>query len=509
MTWGPQHDIWSAAIAISHLKFGLKGGLAYREIEHAIAADVTSTGNPWDIMDDKTRALLQDPAAVTRGFKHADEITKEQIKVPESKAGYLVNWCEDLGYADFYRLAFKLFGLNAYSTHYLFMTLLMVSLLVFLGRFIGDDLPMATLTLAVTTFFILSASPIFGESLPSLAANRNLSVLGLIPLLHLIHAALSRRPLGSAELGAIAFQALLLAFVASTRGSATWCYVALLVTLISVALFRSRPLTWKSLTIGGLGDAWRSPDKYVRRIALAGAVSFGVIAVFSWINNAQIDDRYRQEDNLPHHLFWHSAFLGLTFHPDWPKEKPYPDLPDSGDSAGFHLFEKVMKERDDTAVAPSGFYRARVYEKFIRDQYFSFLSKHPQYALELFFYYKPRLLRDVLVERMRSVPLGAALIALVAVILVSMLLGLSRTNRVSAYAEVGGGTAVVWLSSLLPSFWAYPAPHVIGDQLLGTWFMLLALASAVGALVVYALSNFRRMDRKSAEKPTAVDAATS
>jgi hypothetical protein len=42
MTWRPGHDIWSAAIAISQINFGLSGKLAYREIEQAIAIEVNS-----------------------------------------------------------------------------------------------------------------------------------------------------------------------------------------------------------------------------------------------------------------------------------------------------------------------------------------------------------------------------------------------------------------------------------------------------------------------------------
>jgi hypothetical protein len=79
MTSGPQHDIWSAAIAISQIKFGLSGRLAYPEVEQAIADEVTSTKNAWNVMDDTTRALLQDPAAVTRGFQKAAALTKDQI----------------------------------------------------------------------------------------------------------------------------------------------------------------------------------------------------------------------------------------------------------------------------------------------------------------------------------------------------------------------------------------------------------------------------------------------
>jgi hypothetical protein len=490
------------------MKFGLKGGLAYKEVELAIAAEVTGKGNAWDVMDDRTRELLKDPAAITRGLKRAIALSKEQIVIPTNKGGFVADWCEDLGYADFYRVAFHLFGLNAYSTHFLFMTLVLTSLLVFLTCFIRDDLPMATLTLSTTALFLLSASPMFSESVPSLAANRVLSVLGLIPLLHLVHAALCRRPFGLAELGAIALQALTLAFVASTRGTTTWCFVALIAILIAVALFRSRPLTWNSLTIKGLSAAWRSPDSHLRRLAVTGVFAFGVIAVFGWARNAQIDERYRREDNMPHHLFWHSAFLGLTVSPDWSKYKPYPDIPDRGDGVGFLIFEHIMKERGEPAATPSGFYRARLYEKVIRGEYLSFLAKHPMYALKLFFYDKPRLLFAVLVERIGAIPLGAGLIGLVSVSLVSVLLAFSTRTVVSAYAEVGAGVVMLWLSSLLPPFWAYPEPQVVADPLLGTWFMLLAVLSSVGAMALYAISNARTVSA-AAEKPAPVDVAAS
>lgn len=489
------------------MKFGLKGGLAYKEVELAIAAEVTSTGSAWDVMDDRTRELLKDPVAITRGLKRAIALSKEQIVVPTNKAGFIADWCEDLGYADFYRLAFFLFGLNAYSTYFLFMTLVLTSLLVFLICFIRDNLPMATLTLSTTALFLLSASPMFSESVPSLAANRALSVLGLIPLLHLVHTALRRRPFGLTELGALALQALTLAFVASARGTTTWCFVALIVTLIVVSLFRSRPLAWNSLTIKGLNEVWRSPDSHLRRLVMTGVFAFGVIAMFDWARNAQIDERYRGEDNMPHHLFWHSAFLGLTVSPDWSKYKPYPDIPDRGDGVGFLIFEHIMKERGEPATS-SGFYRARLYERIIRGEYLSFLGKHPIYTLKLFFYDKPHLLFTVLMERIGAIPLGAALIGLVSVTLVSVLLAFSTRAGVSAYAEVGAGVVTVWLSSLLPSFWAYPEPQVIADPLLGTWFVLLAVLSTVGGVALYIISNFRTVSA-TAEKPAPVDMAAS
>ena len=69
MTWGPEHDIWSATIAISQINFGLSGKLGFKEVEQAIANEVISTKNVWRIMDEKTQSLLRDPEAVMRGLR--------------------------------------------------------------------------------------------------------------------------------------------------------------------------------------------------------------------------------------------------------------------------------------------------------------------------------------------------------------------------------------------------------------------------------------------------------
>src|SRR3979411_1287895 len=148
MTWGPSHDILSAAMAISQINFGLSGKLAYKEIEQAIANEVTGSKSAWSVMDDTTRRLLQDPSAVTRGFRAGAAVKKEAISAPPTKEGYVTDWCEDLSYADVYTLVFRLFGLNSDSTHWLYMTILAISCLLFAIAFFRDNLAIGTLTLS-------------------------------------------------------------------------------------------------------------------------------------------------------------------------------------------------------------------------------------------------------------------------------------------------------------------------------------------------------------------------
>src|SRR5467141_2076686 len=158
MTWGPAHDIWSAAIAISQINFGLSGKLAYREIDQAIANEVTRSKNTWDVMDDTTRGLLKDPAAVTRGLRAGAAVKRDAISVPATKEGYVTDWCEDLGYADFYNLAFRIFGYDAFSTHWLYISLLALSYLLFVAVFFRDNSAIGTLTLSTTALFLVSSS---------------------------------------------------------------------------------------------------------------------------------------------------------------------------------------------------------------------------------------------------------------------------------------------------------------------------------------------------------------
>jgi hypothetical protein len=499
MTWGPQHDVWSAAIAISKIKFGLSGELAYKEVEQAIADEVTSKKNIWDVEDDKTLALVNDPSAVTRGFRKAAALTKDQIAIPPTNEGYVTDWCEDLGYADFYNLAFRLFGINAFSTYFLYVTILLASVLIFQVVFFRDGLAMTTLMLSTTALFLLTCS-FFNVSVPSVAANRFLSSLAFVPLVHLICAAIRVGPLKLSEAVAVALQATILAFAIAARSSGNWCIPALVVSLLAVASLRLRRVPRNLLTIKGFDRRVIFTGWPFGRLVATGVLGLVVIAAFG-LTRSQPDERYFWEDNQPGHLVWHSAYLGLASNPEWPKYKPFPDLPDGvSDRSGFRVFEHRMQERGEQAAsltheiyAPND-YRARVYEKVIRREYLSFLIAHPSYALMLFFYYKPMALIRVLGGLISSIPLGAGLLALGSLVLGLTVLS-SSSIRAAIFAELAASVFLIWLSSLLPVFWAYPAPHVISDPALATLLLLMIVPSFAIVLFARAATRARNMRR--------------
>lgn len=479
MTWGQSHDIYSAAIAISEIQFGASGGLAFKEVEQAIADNVTSTKHSLDIMDDASRALAHDQKAISKGFQAAASLKPSQIKVPKTSAGYISDWAEDIGFADFHGLAFRLFGFNAYATHWLYIGLLFISAILFTTVFLSSSFAMASLLAGVTALFAETASAsLFIEMLPTFAANRFVSTLAFLPLLHVVCALLRPRPLRPLETGLLVVQVFILAFIIAARSSAQWSVVAGLAVFLLVLLIRA----WRSnpAATGKTGfkrrlERIRNVPQFHRLVAVA-VLLLLVTTAFGAFRYTRINKVYFADDNMPNHMFWHSAFVGLSFHPDWLKVRPY-GSGDSSDGTGFLLFEHAMRQEHRPHASPRGFYLVRTYEKFIRDQYFKFVRRHSRYTIQLFLYYKPALIYSLLLNSIGSINPDSFYFTLISLIL-SIFLFVPRRNGENIY-EYLLAFSLIWLCSLLPAIWAYAGLHVIADQVWSTLFTMLALSSIV------------------------------
>jgi hypothetical protein len=488
MTWGPTHDIWSAAIAISQINLGLHGKLGYKEVELAIAGEVTGTKDALQVMDDETRALLKDPDAVTRGFQAGAAVQQTDVVIPKNTTGYTMNWAEDLGYVDFYNVAFRLFGFNAFATHWLYVSLLAVATILFVSLFFYENLAMGSLVFVITALFLESSSAIFDQYMPSFAANRFLSTLAVVPLLHVICTALRQRPSSLFEFVLLVVQLLLLTFAVAARSSGQWCYIAVIICIAAAIALRVRVAESKSQTIRSAMRIRYIP--FFMRLASVGALLVVVGGTVGVFRNSQFDDSYFWDDNQPNHMFWHSAFIALSLHPDWSKLKPYPDVADMGDEVGFNLYQHVMKEQGRPYLSDRGLYLVRPYEIFIRKEYTKLLVGHPRYASELFFIYKPQLIVSTILLLVESIPTNALWLAAVSLALaISLFLLPGGSLKIT---ELATAIVLIWSCSLLPVFWAYASPHVIVDQLWSTLFVLLAILAFSAASIVHNFSPYFR-----------------
>ena len=457
VTWGPTSDIRAMAIAISNLEFGLKGGLAYRAVVQSLADTITSKKSDIDVNDERTRELTSNPAVVSKAIRAAAATPRDQIE-PD----YLHELAEDDGYSDFYKIAFQIFGYDAYSTRALYLTILGLSWAIFVLVYFRENIALAALALDSSAMFLLTSCPaLFSSGMPSLAANRFLWTLALIPFLHILIGILISRPLKYSELAAILAQILLGLVAIRARLTGEWCIIAILVTGIFI--------------IARNGRQWR---RSLRCGTVLAMVMIAAIAVKE-AENATLDSSYFTDDYLPHHLVWHSAFLGLSLHPEWPKHKPYPELPDAlSDTIAFASFEHVMKAKGLPFVSSEGLHKFRLHDEIIKQVFTQFALDNPRYMAELYLWYKPMyLVMTFQYVWTASASILGLLVFAVTVGICSLLFkgGLSGYIRGSLLA-----VPILFACSLLPGEWAY----AVIDQAWSSLFVAQAIIAAASAMTI-------------------------
>jgi hypothetical protein len=483
MTWGPTVDFWAASIAISHIRFGLGGGLGYFTITNELAKQLTTTGSDIAVNDEGTRDLVMRPERVEAAFQVAARLPQSAMQGGPIEGGtYVTTWAEDIGYADFYEIAFRLFGYHALSTYRLFYSILALSFLLFAAAYWDHDVATSALAVAVAAAFLTGTADIFSDSVPSPAANRYLGVLTVLPCLHLFLAGLTKRPLNRVRLVLLVAQTVLYGLTITFRTPAIWTAIAAVTILLAFAgieAIRARKVpslradrSWKQFA----GRALKSPP-----ILLAGVIVFAGIGL-PGLRDTQLHSVYFNEA-MPHHMRWHSAILGLSLNPLWPQTKPMPDLPDGGDGIAFKMFENYMQQNHPgepiTSPKVRNLYLIRLHETVMKQKLLEFARANPGYVVELYGYYKPKLIISQLAENLRTVPEAAWLLCFPTLLLAFLLLTVVGVNLTAMI----GTTSIAWASSQLPAIWAYPAPHVVSDRLCTTFILIafLILAGLVGS----------------------------
>lgn len=492
VTWGPTHDIWSMAIAISNIEHGLKGGLGYRAIAQKLENDLIDDTN-----DLRTRARLRQPETITRAIAAAASIKREHLNPePIEEGGYVTSWAEDIGYAEFYNIAFRLFGYSADSTHKLYVLILALTSALFLAAFWRNNVAIALITFANAALFLTTTSAIFTDLMPSIAANRFLSTLATIPLLHIIFATIDLRPISASAKGLTVLQVIFLLFAIRARASAIWCILAY--DCIVIALMFLRPPFYGRFVLRWWRPYWRLmlyrakaifADSFFKgsvklafgiwtmpRIFLVPLIVVAGLFIQNVTTRMQLDPVYFTDDVLPHHYIWQPAFVSLPMHPMWPSRKPYSELPaDPGDEVANVYYLITMKRAGLSTGSPvnHGLTKSRMLDRVVRNGLISFAIQNPLYMVQLIGYYKVRNeLKDIF-QLVRSIPAPAVLLALSVSAIGAALLsagspGFRRRDIAIALFSIG-------VCAMLPPLWGYSAPHTVADQLWAVLFLSMAL----------------------------------
>jgi hypothetical protein len=386
---------------------------------------------------------------------------------------------DDLGFVDYVRLSFLVFGHKIESLYYTYFLIFGVSAAVFLWTFRSRPALLMLLIIAsVAQIFLFSSILLAPHNLRSIADPRFLSIMATVPGLHLSCLMLDRSPPSISNVASAIVQSIILVFAFWIRASAIW-------VILSVAVFAGLITIWGLL---------KRRNEF-RRVWCLG-ILLAVLAVHMLRVTTALHPIYKSEGEISHHVFWHAVFSQLQFHPRW--NEKYAALYDFATidelppvAAKKYLLrhppshpEKVYltRDRQHLRIAPS--------ETYIRKAYFEFFANDPTFVLESLLIYNPRGMAVVLAGYLSSLDGTTVMDLLSASVVLLILAGFlvadsdqRRLFKHGALLATGG-----FFVSLLPILLTMPNYPTMGDQyfllliMLGCW-VVLAFATGFGVLL--------------------------
>jgi hypothetical protein len=386
---------------------------------------------------------------------------------------------DDLGFIDYVRLSFLLFGHKIQSLYYTYFLIFGISAAAFLYAFHAQRASLMLLIVTSVAQVILFSSNLFGfPNLGSIADPRFLSLMGFIPGLHLACLLLDRSPPSYANLALAILQSMILVFALWIRASAIWIILAL-------AFFGGFVAVRRLLT----------GRKELRRIWSIGILLTVLATHMLWVT-ITLHPVYRSKGEISHHVFWQSLFYQLQFHPRWDKKyaasydfATFDQLPLL--AAKKYLIGHPPLDAEDVYLTPDRQYlRVAAAESYARKAFFEFFANDPAFVLESLLIYNPLGMAVVFIGYLSSLAQITATqfigMFIVTVILAGTLAADAEQRRLFGHGAllVTGG----FLVSLSPILLTVPNYPTMGDQyfallvVLGCWGVL-ALATGLAMLL--------------------------
>jgi hypothetical protein len=436
--------------------------------------------------------------------------TLEQAQIPgaglsATPPGTLYTTTRDgngVGYPLVATAAFRLFGIHAWALQLTMLLLMALSAAAFLWRFhsaaFAGIVTLYFTALTVMLFTSLVWEPIWGIQIP-VGGVRYFSLLGVLPLFHILLTLFDRRPLqretAMRDAVLLALQAAILLLTVLVRGSTLPAVAGIVLVCVVLA--------WKH---------WRKTEQLrtlLSKLAVMGLVS---VAGLSVIAVAVPRDYLTQGRFGP--AIWERVTQSIGTNPAWPfagvndmfdcKEfMPQGLQPGTLDGNGHCIwFDYVSKHHIPIEKAVEKLLDSS-YETAMREAFFKIAARYPTDVLMTFIYYKPlRIAKSIAISmkfnfggdqsRARNpagfpvVPypplaIGLLLVSL-AVALVHFGIGAVSTAELSRIV----GVTLLSATFTLPNYFAvWAAPHTAADLLL---YCLFGIGLAVGAMLVAARS---------------------
>jgi hypothetical protein len=380
--------------------------------------------------------VLQDPAVMNRAFKEAwnTKLTPPPPAAQNVQYGVRGASADDLGFVDYAKMAFTIFGPRIQGFYHLYYLILTVSVCLFVLTFWRSPMCMLALIAVLLSFCLLLQSDIFANvnNIASVQNPRFASSFAIVALLHILCAIFVRLSPSAWHVIAVLVQAEIIFFATTIRASSMWTVIAIgcvWIVMIVYSWYQGRfSRHWAEniqYTLGRVESRYArrgetvvaNPTKltplYLRLLAgfrhwrpsfMLGKLSWAVLAcaVVFIVSGADMKSRlhpYYRDSGINHHAFWHSVYYSLMFNPLWPEKygPSHPSLSGNGPALGdeqpvsaARVYLAKHPPADRTQVYDSlGNLKWHAMEKYVRIAFFDFVRNDPWFVVQTFGFYKP------------------------------------------------------------------------------------------------------------------------
>ena len=414
---------------------------------------------------------------------------------------------DEKGTVDFVRFAFAIFGTHLPSLLYCYLGILAVSLLLFAIRFRREPGALVTGVLALAALHVgVSAFPITRE-VYSVINPRGVGSLSFIALVHLAMLALSNQPLSRRDVPGLLFQSATMMLVIAMRSAEMWQVMALCAIAgggrLLAAVREHSP---------GTPGAWLAGLAPVLPVLL-------MLAGYQMYQGAAYPAEYLST-NVRNKIVWHNVLIGFALHPEI--AQPYGLSLNDASVWAFIRYKAAAARIPDyqEVFLDTGLVKGwRRYDELCREAILEIAAKHPRQMVELYAWYKPRMLFRTLTYAVGRVDHDLeyygiqdqasslltpderraqsayyrpfALIPLLMVVVGSAVAGKAAV-RSAFHPGALAALATIAVLSLLPSFLTYPLVHVVVAAYLSFTLLLYAILART---VVAVLDRTTRSSR--------------
>jgi hypothetical protein len=408
---------------------------------------------------------------------------------------------DDVGYVDFAKLAFYLFGLHIRAFYYLFFLIYGLTLFVALIERHRDPMGQVVLLAAAGLIYVSCYYSDFLLPEPGGSGNmlnpRFMPVLALIPGIHLLQILIDKAAPNWWRVAIIIFQSSVIFLAIHIRASAILWVPALLLAavvlfLLSLKGSKGSAETWRSVTYRGLTAQWPALVSLV--------VIFGGLKAVAW----SMHPTYREGGWLSYHVVWHSIYYSLQFHPKYVEKydayhegKKFDEMPFAGALA--YLKEHPEEDKPELFIAGRSL-KYSAMERLVQLAFFEFLRRDPWFVFETFVIVKPKFIWNAIVDATmtewrragwKARLLFFLIIALIGGMAAQRLVELQRLSRLATVVTIGA------VSSLSIPFLTLVTAQTMTEEIMAIQMAAVLLLSLAAAHVIRATVRYRFANSES------------